>query len=142
MNTDALSHHPDGPELEREQAREEELKRTVEAVKSCLQTALLGESQTFRSWVAAAHRKFDERMRLATAMTALACLFSLLILAASLWEAHRITTRAEIQWQALRQPVAATGADPFLELRRQNWEPVGKLIIQKGRTFTELKAAQ
>jgi hypothetical protein len=126
---------------EQQRRHEEETQKLTEAMKGCLQTALVGESQNFRSWVAASHRKFKDLQQLALITTALACLFSFLIVAASIWQAHRITRQATSQLQ-LAQNQATASADPFADLRRANWKPVGKLIGQNGRTFVELKAAQ
>jgi hypothetical protein len=118
-----------------------ETREIVEAVRSCLQQSLAGEAQNFRSWVAAAHMKFKRLQRLALATTAITCLLSLCVFLASLWEARRITHQAEAQAQSL-QLQAAANTDTFAELRRDNWEPTGKTITQKGRTFIELRAAK
>jgi hypothetical protein len=115
--------------------------KIVEAVKSCLQTSLVGESQNFRSSVAAAQRKFNQAQRMALATTALACLFSLAVMLAGLWESHRIARQTEGRLQSLENQAAAS-PDSFAGLRQGNWQPVGKLITQQGRTFVELKPAK
>jgi hypothetical protein len=125
---------------EQPRAQDEETQKMVEAVKSCLQTSLAGEAQNFRSWVAGSHRKFRELQRWALLTTALACVSSFLILAAGIWQAHRIVRQAAAQSQ-LMQNSATAGADPFANLRQANWKPAGKLITQNGHTFTELKPA-
>jgi hypothetical protein len=126
---------------EPQQVQEEETQRIVDAVRSCLQISLVGEAQNFRSWVAASHRKFRDLQRLALATTAIACLLSGFMLLASLWQAHRITRQTADQLQYIQKQSAAS-PDAFTELRRENWEPTGKLITQRGRTFIELKAAK
>lgn len=127
---------------ERQHAQQEETQRLADALKSCLQAALVGESQNFRSWVAASHRKFKELQQLALIITALACLLSGLIMAGGIWQAHRLTRQAASQLQLVQSQLAVNTADPFSDLRHSNWKPVGKLITQNGRTFTELKAAK
>ena len=115
----------------------DENQEMVDAVKSCLQTALVGESQNFRSSVAAAHRKFNQQQRLALFTTVAACALGGLIMLASLWEARHITSQAAGQLEYLQKQINA--ADPFADLRRASWQPTGKLITQQGRTFVELK---
>jgi len=127
------------PERQRPQAGETQI--IVDAVRSCLQISLAGEAQNFRSWVAATHGKFKGFQRLALATTAIACVLSCLLLLASVWQAHRVTRQAEAQLQYFQNQGAAS-PDAFTQLRRENWEPTGKLITQKGRTFIELKAAK
>jgi hypothetical protein len=112
-----------------------------EAVRSCLQTSLTGEAQNFRSWVAATHRKFKDLQHLALATTAIACLLSCCMLLASVWQARHITRQAEAQLQYFQKQVASA-PDAFTELRRENWEPTGKTLTQRGRTFIELRAAK
>ncbi|MGA2245879.1 MAG: hypothetical protein ABSH48_12830 [Verrucomicrobiota bacterium] len=126
---------------ERQPGQEEESQRIVEAVRSCLQTSLVGEAQNFRSWVAAAHRKFKDLQNLALGLTAITCLLSSCMLVASVWQARRITRQAEAQLQYFQKQAAAS-PDAFTDLRRGNWAPAGKPITQKGRTFIELKAAK
>jgi len=127
-----------GSNLEHQHVSEDEAGKVLETVRSCLQSSLVGESQNFRSWVAAAHRKFNDAQRLALATTAVACLVSLGAVLAGIGEAHRIMTRAETRFSTVQgQSVAAS--DPFAKLRQGNWEPVGSLITQQGRTFVELK---
>jgi hypothetical protein len=123
--------------LDERQGAQDEKQNLTATLKDCLHSALLGESQNFRSWVAASHREFKKLQQRAFITTALACLFSFLILAASLWQAHRITRSAAVQ---LNQITAS--ADAFADLRQANWKPVGKVIAQNGRTFTELKATK
>jgi hypothetical protein len=123
--------------LDERQDAQDETQQLTATLKDCLHTALVGESQNFRSWVAGTHREFRKLQQLALITTALACLFSFLILAASVWQAHRITRQAAVQ---LNQITAS--ADPFEDLRQANWKPVGKVIAQNGRTFTELKATK
>lgn len=137
MNTNLTLENLDAAPQDLAQFQEEEAQKMVDALKTCLQTALVGESQNFRSWVAGAQRKFNHLQRLALATTALACLFSSLMLLASLWEGRRITGMAEAQMQYFQRQAAAPNA--FAELQRANWQPVGKLITIKGRTFVELK---
>jgi hypothetical protein len=126
---------------DRRQTPEEETQQMVEALKSCLQTSLVGESQNFRSTVAAAIRGLRHQQAMALAITALACLLSAAVLLGGMWEGRRITRQADARLQAL-QKQAALDADPFAELRRANWQPAGQLITQKGRTFIELKPAR
>jgi len=123
------------------QAQEEDTQRIADTVRSCVQMSLAGEAQNFRSWVAASHRKFNSLQRLALATTALACLASCFMMLGGVWQAHRVTRQAEAQLQYFQNPSAAS-PDAFADLRRENWEPTGKLITQKGRTFIELKAAK
>jgi hypothetical protein len=127
--------------LDERQRAPDETQRLAAALKDCLQTALVGESQNFRSWVAGSHREFRKLQQQAFITTALACLFSFLILAASLWQAHRITRQAATQLPVSQNQLAAS-ANPFADLQRANWKPVGKVITQNGRTFTELKATK
>ena len=141
MNTTSILDNLEAAQPERQQAQEEETQRIADAVRSCVQTSLAGEAQNFRSWVAATHRKFKDFQRLALAITAITCLLSCFMLLASIWQAHRITRQAEAQLQYL-QNQAAVSPDAFAELRRESWEPTGKLITQKGRTFIELKAVK
>jgi hypothetical protein len=118
----------------------------VEAVRNTVQVSLAGEAQNFRSWVAASHRKYTELQRLALATTALCGICGVGILLASVWEAHRVIRQADAQLSYLESqapsqaPAVAVNADGFAQLRQANWEPVGKLITQKGRTFIELRA--
>ena len=126
---------------ERQQAQADESQKIVDVVRSSLQISLAGEAQNFRSWVAATHRKFKNFQQLAWATTVLTCLLSCFMLLASVWQAHRITRQAEAQLQYIQKQGAAS-PDAFTELRRQNWEPTGKPITQKGRTFIELKAVK
>ncbi|HUC83923.1 MAG TPA: hypothetical protein VL970_01925 [Candidatus Acidoferrales bacterium] len=140
-NTTSISENLDSAEPRRQSAPKVETQEIIEAVRSCLHVSLTGEAQNFRSWVAAAHRKSSNFQRLALATTAMACLFSLFILLATIWEARRITHQAEAQLHLLQQQAAAS-SDAFAELRRSNWQPAGKLITQKGRTFIELKSTK
>ena len=141
MNETSILANPEAALPERPKAQADESQRIVDAVRNSLQSSLAGEAQNFRSWVAATHRKFKNFQRLALATTALACLLSCSILLASVWQAHRITRQAETQLQFLQQQ-SATVPDAFTELRRENWEPTGKTITQRGRTFIELKAVK
>jgi hypothetical protein len=120
---------------------EDESGRVLETLRSCLQSTLVGESQNFRSWIAASHRKFNDAQRLALATTAIACLVSLGVVLAGIGEAHRLMRQAQTQAPFV-QGQAVSAADPFVKLRQGNWEPVGSLITQQGRTFIELKAAK
>jgi hypothetical protein len=62
---------------------------------------------------------------------------------AGIWQARRVMNRAESNWQIVQsQPPQAIGPDVFSDLRQGNWQPTGKLITQKGRTFIELKPAK
>ena len=141
MNTTSILDNLEAAQPERQQAQEEETQRIADAVRSCVQTSLAGEAQNFRSWVAATHRKFKDFQRLALAITTITCLLSCFMLLASIWQAHRVTRQAEAQLQYFQNQAAAS-PDAFAELRQENWEPTGKLITQKGRTFIELKAAK
>jgi len=139
MNTTSILDDLETANPGRQQAQNEETQRITDTVRSCVQTSLAGEAQNFRSWVAATHKKFNGLQRLALATTAMTCLVSCIMLLASVWQAHRITRQAEAQLQYFQQQTA-TSQDVFADLRRDNWEPAGKLITQKGRTFIELKA--
>ena len=141
MNTTSILDNLETAQPERQQAQEEETQRIADTVRSCVQTSLAGEAQNFRSWVAATHKKFNGLQRLALAITAITCLLSCVMLLASIWQAHRVTRQAEAQLQYF-QNQAAVSPDAYAELSRENWEPTGKLITQKGRTFIELKAAK
>jgi len=122
------------------QAHEDESQAVVDAVKGCVQTALVGESQNFRSSVAAAHRKFSQQQRFAMFTTVAACAAGSLIMMASIWEAHRITNETANELQYIQKQITVT--DAFADLRRANLQPTGKLITQQGRTFIELKPAK
>jgi hypothetical protein len=139
MNTTSILDSLEAAKPERHQ--EEETQRIADAVRSCVQISLAGEAQNFRSWVAATHKKFNGLQRLALATTAMTCLVSCFMLLASVWQAHRITSQAAAQMQYFQNQAAAS-PDAFADLRKENWEPSGKLITQKGRTFIELKAAK
>ena len=141
MNTTSILENLEAAEPQCLPVQGDETQRIVDEVRSCLQISLTGEAQNFRSWVAAAHRKFRDLQRLALATTALACLLSCCMLLASLWQARRVTGQAEAQLQYF-QKQAAVSPGAFAELSRENWEPAGKLITQKGRTFIELKAVK
>ncbi len=141
MNNTSMLDNLEAAIPERQQAPEDETQRIVDAVRSCLQISLAGEAQNFRSWVAATHRKFKSFQHLALATTAITCLLSCFILLASVWQAHRITRQTADQLQFIQKQSAAA-PDAFAELRRANWEPTGKPITQRGRTFIELKAAK
>ena len=58
---------------ERRQTPEEETQQMVETLRTCLQTSLVGESQNFRSTVAAAIRGLRHQQTMALAITAIAC---------------------------------------------------------------------
>ncbi len=142
-NTTSMVDKLDSVELAPPTARDNETREIIEAVRGCLQTSLAGEAQNFRSWVAAAHRKSRDFQKLALATTAMACLLSFGILLASVWQAHQLTRQAEAQLHyLLQQQPAAAAPSAFADLQRGNWQPTGKLITQKGRTFIELKAAK
>jgi hypothetical protein len=130
----------DNDQLERPQTQENENQIVVDAVKSSLQTLLVGESQNFRSSVAAAHRKFNHQQSLALFTTLAACVLGSLIVLASLWESRQITTKAAVALQSLQKQTNMT--DPFADLRQANWRPTGKLLTQQGHTFIELKPAK
>ena len=140
MNTSILD-NLEAANPERQQAQEIDTQSIADAVRSSVQISLAGEAQNFRSWVAASHRKFNSLQRLALVTTALACLASCFMMLGGVWQAHRVTRQAETQLQQFQSPSAAS-SDAFADLRRENWEPTGKLITQKGRTFIELKAAK
>ena len=130
----------DSDQKERRQTQEAEAHILVNAVKSSLQTLLVGESQNFRSSVAAAHRKFNHQQSLALFTTLAACVLGSLIVLASLWESRQITTKAAAELQSVQKQFSM--ADPFADLRRANWHPTGKLLTQQGHTFIELKPAK
>jgi hypothetical protein len=140
MSTTSLFENPPTSDHEQPQAAAEETHRIEDTVRTCLQTSLAGEAQNFRSWVAATHRKFNSLQKVGLATTAMTCLLSCGMLLASVWQARHVTSQAEAQLQYLQKQ--APGPDAFADLRRQNWEPMGKLITQKGRTFIELKVAK
>lgn len=127
------------PEYQQTQGYETDI--ILEAVKSTLQTSLVGESQNFRSSVAAAQRKFHQAQRLALLLIAFSCFFSSLVMLAGIWQAHRVINHAEATFQN-PQVQAASSPDAFADLRQANLEPIGKLITQKGRTFIELQPAK
>lgn len=141
MNETSILDHLDAAIPARPNTPAEETQKMVDTVRSCLQISLAGEAQNFRSWVAATHRKFKNFQQLALATTALTCLLSCFMLLASVWQSHRITRQAEAQLQLIQKQTAVS-PDAFAVLRRENWEPTGKLITQRGRTFIELKAAK
>ena len=70
-------------------------RKILATLKSDLQSSLLAESQSFKNSIAAAQSRFNRLQRLALVTVTLASLFSLLLMLASVWEAHRITSQAE-----------------------------------------------
>jgi len=141
MNTTSILDNPATAKQECRPVQGEATSEIVDAVRSCLQVSLTGEAQNFRSWVAATHRKFNDLQRLGLATTAMTCLLSCGMLLASVWEARHITRQAEAQLQYFKTQTTAY-PEGFAELTRANWEPTGKIITQKGRTFIELKEAK
>jgi hypothetical protein len=142
MNTTSILDDLETANPGRQQAQHEETQRITDTVRNCVQTSLAGEAQNFRSWVAGTHKKFNGLQRLALVTTAISCSASCFMLLASVWQAHRITHQADAQLQYLQKQAPTSPEDVFADLKRENWEPTGKLITQKGRTFIELKAAK
>jgi hypothetical protein len=140
MDVNPAAESGDRTRQERQQAQQEETQKMVEALRTCLQTSLVGESQNFRSSVAAAYRNLHRQQRLALALTALACVLSALVMWVSVWERRQVLRQTEARFEALQKQAAAP--DPFADLRRANWAPVGRTITQNGRTFIELKPAK
>lgn len=104
MDMNSASDGAENAKIERQQAQEEGTRKIIEAMRSCLQISLVGESQNFRSSVAAAHRKFNFHQRLALATTALACLLGALVV----WSSVREATLGVHEW--FPRPCAALAA--------------------------------
>ena len=138
MNQDSMLERMEKAQQERQQSQQEEIRKILATLKSDLQSSLLAESQSFKNSIAAAQSRFNRLQRLALVTVTLASLFSLLLMLASVWEAHRITSQAETHLLFLQQQIAAI-QDPFAELRKAKLTPTGQPVTTQGRIFIELK---